>query len=197
MDTFAKIVPYLNNPLALVGLVLFLVFGVHRVLIRSRIIPPLDTIDASDIVKLILRYGFYLSGAVIVLGFAYAIIQYYTQSAYLTGSVQIINASIADADDEHSFPKLDVSFRNDGKAVAAFKLAGIRIKNVWAATLPYHPSARLVSWIYKTILPVSGSGCTVLVPLNQDVPSNSTDRFEIILGNNASNRDKVYLPNIN
>jgi hypothetical protein len=38
----SEIVSYLANPLVLIGLALLLLFGVHRVLIRSGILLPVD-----------------------------------------------------------------------------------------------------------------------------------------------------------
>ena len=66
---FEKIVPYLTHPLVLVGFALLLFFGVHRLLIQSGIIPPLDKKAGSAVVLALLRYGFWIALAVIVLGF--------------------------------------------------------------------------------------------------------------------------------
>ena len=71
MHAFTALAPYLTNPLTLVGFALFLVFGVHRTLIRSKIIPPLRQKDAPAIVRLLLAYGFWISILVIVAGFGY------------------------------------------------------------------------------------------------------------------------------
>jgi hypothetical protein len=71
MHAFTALAPYLTNPLTLVGFALFLVFGVHRTLIRSQIIPPLRQKDAPAIVRLLLAYGFWISILVIVAGFGY------------------------------------------------------------------------------------------------------------------------------
>lgn len=67
-SAFEKIAPYLKHPLVLVGFVLFLFFGVHRQLIESRIIQPLDPKASSAVVLAILEYGFWIALAVIMLG---------------------------------------------------------------------------------------------------------------------------------
>jgi hypothetical protein len=54
-----------------------LVFTIHRLLIKSRIIPPIGKSEAPKIVRLILHYGFIISILVILLGFAYACLQYF------------------------------------------------------------------------------------------------------------------------
>src|SRR6516164_3019971 len=72
LSAFGKIAQYLANPLVLIGFVLFLAFGIHRALISSGIIPPLDQAGGSVVVRLILRYGFLLAVLLIVLGFGYA-----------------------------------------------------------------------------------------------------------------------------
>ena len=71
MDTvFVKIAPYLANPLTLVGFVLLLFFGIHRLLITSKIIPPLEPSEGSKVVHALLRYGFIIALMMILLGFA-------------------------------------------------------------------------------------------------------------------------------
>ena len=47
-----------HHPLTLVGFVLLLFFGVHQVLVKSNIIPPVAKTHAPQIVKLLLTYGF-------------------------------------------------------------------------------------------------------------------------------------------
>jgi tetratricopeptide (TPR) repeat protein len=49
--------------------VLLLVFGIHRALLRSGIIPPVSQQSGSRIVQLLLRYGFIIALVTIVLGF--------------------------------------------------------------------------------------------------------------------------------
>jgi tetratricopeptide (TPR) repeat protein len=69
MQGFAEYARYLQHPLTLIGFVLLLLFGVHRTLLRSGIIPPLEARSGSKIVKLLLRYGFIIALIIIVLGF--------------------------------------------------------------------------------------------------------------------------------
>jgi uncharacterized membrane protein len=71
---FARIAPGLTNPITIIGFALFLFFGIHRLLVQSAIIPPVSQLDASLIVRTILRYGFWISVLTIVLGFIYAVI---------------------------------------------------------------------------------------------------------------------------
>ena len=66
---FAAIVPYLTHPLALVGYVLMLFFGIHRALIEAGIIPPLSQRAGSKVVQMLLRYGFVIALLIILLGF--------------------------------------------------------------------------------------------------------------------------------
>ena len=69
---FGEIAPHLANPLVLIGLALLLVFGVHRALIRSGILPPVDQRTSGVIVQSLLRYGFWIAALLIVLGIGYA-----------------------------------------------------------------------------------------------------------------------------
>jgi tetratricopeptide (TPR) repeat protein len=66
---FAEYARYLQHPLTLIGFVLLLVFGIHRALLRSGIIPPVSQRHGSRIVQLLLRYGFIIALVTIVLGF--------------------------------------------------------------------------------------------------------------------------------
>ena len=64
---FAKVASYLGEPLVLVGFVLVLFFGIHRLLIEKGIIRPPS--NPTPIVKMLLTYGFVVALVVIILGF--------------------------------------------------------------------------------------------------------------------------------
>lgn len=70
MQGFADYARYLEQPLTLIGFVLLLLFGIHRALLRSGIIPPVSARSGSRIVQTLLRYGFIIALATIILGFA-------------------------------------------------------------------------------------------------------------------------------
>jgi tetratricopeptide (TPR) repeat protein len=70
MQGFADYARYLEQPLTLIGFVLLLLFGIHRTLLRSGIIPPVSARSGSRIVQTLLRYGFIIALATIILGFA-------------------------------------------------------------------------------------------------------------------------------
>jgi uncharacterized membrane protein len=67
---FKEVAPYLTHPLVLVGFVLFLVFGIHRMLLRAKIIPPLKPREGSKVVQIVLRYGLWIALVAMILGFA-------------------------------------------------------------------------------------------------------------------------------
>ena len=69
MKGFEHFIPYLKDPLVLVGFALFLVFGTNRLLIRSGIIPTLSARSGSRILQSLLRYGLVIALVVIALGF--------------------------------------------------------------------------------------------------------------------------------
>ena len=72
LAAFGEMASHLANPLVLIGLALLLVFGVHRALLRSRILPPVDRRTSGVIVQSLLRYGFWIAVLLIVLGIGYA-----------------------------------------------------------------------------------------------------------------------------
>jgi len=69
VKSFTDLAPYLTQPLILAGFVLLLVFGIHKALIKSGILPPVGPRTGGIIVQTILKYGFWLAVLVIVLGF--------------------------------------------------------------------------------------------------------------------------------
>ncbi len=66
---FAKIAPYLQNPLVLIGFVVFLAFSFSRYLVKHRVIPELPPKLGFVILKQILAYGFLIGIMIIGLGF--------------------------------------------------------------------------------------------------------------------------------
>ena len=73
LSAFRQIAPYLKHPLALVGLVLLVFFGLYGQLIDSGIIPPIPEQEAGGVVHALMRYGFWIALAVSVLGFLLAL----------------------------------------------------------------------------------------------------------------------------
>ena len=66
---FAKIAPYLQDPLVLIGFVVFLFLSFARYLVKRGIFPQLPQKGAITILKLILTYGFIIGILIIGLGF--------------------------------------------------------------------------------------------------------------------------------
>lgn len=91
MGDFAKYAPYLKHPLVLIGFVIFLVIGTHRVLIRSGIIPKLSARSGSMVVRSILRYGFVMALAVIACGFGLEYFRVYRDMEGNKELTQVLN----------------------------------------------------------------------------------------------------------
>ena len=70
LTAFGEIASHLANPLVLIGLALLLLFGVHRALIHSGILLPVDRKTSGVIIQSLLRYGFWVAALLIVLGIA-------------------------------------------------------------------------------------------------------------------------------
>jgi hypothetical protein len=66
---FAKIAPYLQDPLVLAGFALLLFFGTGNRLIKSGLIPQLSQRGGLRVLQRLLFYGFVLSIVIILLGF--------------------------------------------------------------------------------------------------------------------------------
>lgn len=76
MEQVWNVIPYLDNPLSLVGFGLLLLFGLYRVLIKSGILPPVSPEEGSIILRQFLKHGFVLIALLIVLGFG---LEFYKQ----------------------------------------------------------------------------------------------------------------------
>jgi hypothetical protein len=70
---FSKVAPYLVNPLVLIGFGLFLFFGLYRALLKAGLLTPLSPRQSSGVIRMIVRYGFWVAIVFLVLGFAYAL----------------------------------------------------------------------------------------------------------------------------
>ncbi len=73
LPDFGKISRYLTHPLALIGFVLMLVYGIHETLIGSGLLPQVTQETGGEIIKLFLHYGFLLALVLIPLGFGHAL----------------------------------------------------------------------------------------------------------------------------
>ena len=65
---FAKVAPYLTHPLVLVGFVLMLAFGIHWQLMKSGLLRQVNQKDSGVIIRLFLRYGFWLALTLLLAG---------------------------------------------------------------------------------------------------------------------------------
>ena len=86
MKGFAAVAPYLQNPLTLIGFVLFLVFGLFDRIIAAGILPPLTTEGGLQVVQLLLSYGFVLALVPTILGMG---LQYYKIHRDLVVNTQV------------------------------------------------------------------------------------------------------------
>ena len=66
---FEKIAPYLTHPLVLVGFVLMLAYGIHWQLMKSGLLAQATKKDSALIIRLFLRYGFWLALILLLAGF--------------------------------------------------------------------------------------------------------------------------------
>jgi tetratricopeptide (TPR) repeat protein len=66
---FEKIAPHLANPLVLIGFVMLLAYGIHWQLMKSGLLSKVDKKDSGLIIRLFLRYGFWLALAMLLAGF--------------------------------------------------------------------------------------------------------------------------------
>lgn len=80
MQGFSEYARYLQHPLVLIGFVLLLFFGVHRALLKSGVLPRLTEQSGSKVVQVLLRYGFIIALAILLLGFSLEFLKTYRTS---------------------------------------------------------------------------------------------------------------------
>ena len=95
IEAFTNLAIYLKDPLVLVGFLLLLFFGIHRTLIKSGIILPLSARAGSKILQILLRYGFLIAIAVIVLGFALAFFRTHRETLPYVDVNQIVTKLVS------------------------------------------------------------------------------------------------------
>ena len=110
LSEFGQFAPHLANPLVLVGFVLLLVFGVHRTLLKAGILRPVSEQQSSHVVKLILKYGFYIAILTLVCGFLYAALQTYLTAAVVRHS----ELSLVDLTVDDNGRTVDFKLKNTG-----------------------------------------------------------------------------------
>jgi tetratricopeptide (TPR) repeat protein len=87
ITTFTAIAPHLINPFVLIGFVLLLFFGIHSQLMKSGLLRQVDQKESSAIIRIFLRYGFWLALTLIFAGFGYAAWKSYMEKE----KAQIVN----------------------------------------------------------------------------------------------------------
>jgi hypothetical protein len=92
LSEFAKIVPFLTQPLVLVGFVMMLVFYIHKQLLKSGIIPKVNEEQGGYLVTLLLRYGFVLGVLILLLGFGLKAYELYTNSESKAQTIEVLQA---------------------------------------------------------------------------------------------------------
>ncbi len=79
---FAKIAPYLKDPLVLVGFGLYLFVGLVRIIITTKV-SPLSQRQSAAVVRMVIKYGSLLAAACVILGFVHTF-----QTSKATSKVQ-------------------------------------------------------------------------------------------------------------
>jgi hypothetical protein len=67
---FDKVAPALTHPLVLIGFAVMLFFGVLRVMTSAGILPKVSRGAAGEVLRSIIKYGFILAIAVVIMGFS-------------------------------------------------------------------------------------------------------------------------------
>ncbi len=85
---FEKVAKHLTRPLVLIGFVLMLIFGIHKLIVQSGLLPQVTQQAGGEIIKLILQYGFWLGLVVAVLGFGHSVLTSYLEKKLLSTYVR-------------------------------------------------------------------------------------------------------------
>ena len=91
---FSAIAPYLTHPLVLAGFVLMLFFSIHRTLIKSGVIPPLNKKDGASVVHALLKYGVFIAALIIITGFALQYVRHQSDMEKLVNKYGITEGAL-------------------------------------------------------------------------------------------------------
>ncbi|MGH8473780.1 MAG: tetratricopeptide repeat protein, partial [Gammaproteobacteria bacterium] len=94
LAAFGEMASHLANPLVLIGLALLLFFGVHRALLRSKVLSPIDRETSGIIVQSLLRYGFWIAALLIVLGIGYAAYKTHRETQPAIANAETVSKAI-------------------------------------------------------------------------------------------------------
>ena len=95
LSGFLDIIPYLSNPLSLIGFALLLIFGLYKSLIKSGILPPVNKDDSSLIVRMLLTHGTLVTVLIMLLGFGYAYYQEYNKDNQIKKELVLVSSALA------------------------------------------------------------------------------------------------------
>jgi protein O-GlcNAc transferase len=77
LSEFGKVAEFIKHPLVLVGFVVMLVFSIHKLILKAKLLKELNQQQSSFVVVLLLRYGFWLGVLIMLLGFGLQFYQTY------------------------------------------------------------------------------------------------------------------------
>lgn len=92
ITSFGTVASALIHPLALIGFVLMLFFGMLSQLIKAGLLPQLTQQAGGKVVMFFLRYGFWLTVLMMLLGFSLQFYKIYYHEAYIHSIVTKITA---------------------------------------------------------------------------------------------------------
>ncbi len=77
LSEFGKIAEFIRHPLVLVGFVVMLVFSIHKLILKAKLLKELNQQQSSFVVVLLLRYGLWLGVLIALLVFGLQFYQTY------------------------------------------------------------------------------------------------------------------------
>jgi hypothetical protein len=89
LSEFGKIAEFIRHPLVLVGFVVMLVFSIHKLILKAKLLKELNQQQSNFVVVLLLRYGFWLGVLIMLLGFGLQFYQAYAEIKKETKAAEI------------------------------------------------------------------------------------------------------------
>lgn len=182
-DKILGIAAKVGTPLALAGLTIAILFLLYRTVIRSGLLSTVRASHTFIILNRILTFVFVLSLIAIVLGVASYLATSLIEPPRKTSDLEITDVAVIS---RPSFPILDLKFRNLGRDVAYIKKVSLEVidKKIEKDTNDYYAGPS--TWQYNVLLDPHSDQRSYEIATSQIIPSNGTDRFNLVVGQQSS-----------
>jgi hypothetical protein len=184
-----EIAAKIGTPLALAGLTVAVLFLVYRAIIKSGLLSTVHASHTFKILNRVLTYVFVLALVAIALGVASYLVPSVVERPRKVSELEVTDLAVVK---RPSFPVLDLKFRNVGRDVAYIKKVSIEVLEKKVKPEESHFYAGPSTWEYNVLIDPRSDQRVYELATSQIVPSNGTERFSIVIGQQSGYADIDY-----